>query len=159
MRTRIFFSFTLIFMVIASMAFAQAGAYSRDAVFHAPGDVPTLRFTAAIDSIDADSSRAFSLQKWDGPYSWATFPFRAQRNFNSAAAGVEITTFIDGSFDNIAWSACDTLGTEVSTEGKTIVEFDLNNKRFPYYRMRVVGSTPNRRDATADWIIYLYHRD
>jgi len=147
-------------LALCSSLFAQTGSYSRDAVFSSPGDVATtLRFTAAIDSIDADTSRTFSLYKWDGPHSWTTYPIRAQRNFNSAAAGVEITTYIDGTFDGVAWTAVDTLGTEVTTEGKTIVEFDLNGKRFPYYRMRLLGSTPNRSDATADWIWYLYHRN
>jgi len=67
-------SFLLLAFMVPMLAVAQTGAYSRDAVFAPAYPGETLRFTCALDSVDLDTSRAFTLGKYDGAFSLATFP-------------------------------------------------------------------------------------
>lgn len=156
--------FTILFLMIAglvNLASAQTGSYTRDAVFQPRFPGETLRFTCALDSIDADTSRSFSLAKYDAAIR-AGAPIFAQRTFTSAAGGVKISTYIDGSFDGTTWTAVDTLATDVTSESVTNVTIDMNYSAkpiFPYYRIRNAGVALNRSDSVADWIFYLYHRD
>ncbi|HEY4721445.1 MAG TPA: hypothetical protein VII92_06335, partial [Anaerolineae bacterium] len=79
---------------------------------------------------------------------------------SSTAGAVTVTTRIQGSFDGATWTVCDTLGTDTTTtEGKTVLQIDLNNKKFPMYRMISRGNATNRSDCIADWVFYLYQRD
>lgn len=156
------FLFVLFLMVsLSGLAHAQSGSYTRDAVFQPRFPGETLRFTCALDSIDADTSRSFSLAKYDAAIR-AGAPIFAQRTFTSAAGGVKISTYIDGSFDGTTWTAVDTLATDVTSESVTNVTIDMNYSAkpvFPYYRLRNAGVALNRSDSVADWIFYLYHRD
>src|SRR5574342_416859 len=61
---------------------AQSGTYTKDAVFSPQYPGATLRFTCALDSIDADTSRSFSIGKYDGQR-WTTVPVHAQKLITS----------------------------------------------------------------------------
>lgn len=156
--------FLRLFFVIALLATglqAQSGAYTADAVFtpHYPGY--TVRFTCALDSVDVDTSRTFSFASSDAAIQ-AGAPIYAQRSIVSASGTPKVSTYIDGSYDGSTWFACDTLGTDVTSETTASVTVDLNVSAkgvFPWYRMRNVGVATNNPDTIADWILYLYHND
>lgn len=153
--------FVLFLVAMSGLANAQSGSYTRDAVFQPRFPGETIRFTCALDSIDADTSRSFSLAKYDAAIR-AGAPIFAQRTFTSAAGGVVISTYIDGSFDGTTWTVVDTLAMDVTSESVTNVTIDMNYSAkpiFPYYRLRNAGGALNRSDSVADWILYLYHRD
>lgn len=141
---------------------AQSGAYTRDAVFspHYPGEI--LRFTCALDSVDQDTSRNFSLGKYDGAR-WTTAPIWLQRKISSAAGKPYVTVFLDGSFDASNWFACDTLMTADSLETAGLIQINLTNYKFPWYRIRSngiqYGGGVNRSDTILDMIWYLYQKD
>lgn len=149
-------------LLMPILAMAQTGTYTKDAVFagNYPGE--TVRFTCALDSIDADTSRTFSLGRYDS-HSFSDAPIWVQRKITSAAGKPYVTVYIDGTIDGTNWFACDTLVTADSTETAGLIQLNLNNKKFTGYRMRAngvqYGSGKNRSDTIFDTIWYLYHRD
>jgi len=159
---KILFSFAFLFTLFAVIEpaemtlFAQSGAYSNDASFSPMYPGEKLRFTCQPDSVAKDTSRAFSIGKYvHETRTLSTHPIYAQRTISSVLGAVKVTTFIDGSFNGTTWFACDTLGTDVATETATVVTIDLNDKRFPFYRMRSNNIATGRPDTICDWILYM----
>lgn len=161
------FSFAVLALLVSLLAGvnevqAQSGTYTKDAVFSAQYPGATLRFTCALDSIDADTSRAFSIGKYDGQR-WTTVPVHAQKLITSAVGKPYVTVYLDGSFDNSNWFACDTLVTADSVETAGLIEINFSNKKFPWYRVRsngiAYGAGKNRTDTIFDMIWYLYQEN
>lgn len=150
--------FLPLFFSMTVNSYGQAGAYSKDAKFSPTYPGETVEFQCNVDSLGADTSRTFTLAKYDG-VSWTDHPISTFRLLTSAAGTPKISTYIDGSFDGSTWFVVDTLGTDITSESATKSTTSLKNLKYPYYRMRNKGGAANRRDSIIKWIWYLYHKD
>lgn len=136
------------------------GDFTTDAV---PSLVPSgelLTFVCPLDSVDLDTSKAFSLGRYD-------YGIRAGQSISverviTSAGTPKITTYIDKSFDKTNWLACDTIGTDVTSKTRTVIQVDLNASTAgsaPWYRMRAIGVATNTHDSIIYYKFYLHHRD
>lgn len=155
-----FFSFAVSMFIILTLCapvFAQFNL--KDAVKSGAGSFDggqILHFRATLDSVDQDTSSNFSLTKYFSTQrDVATNPFEAQRTISSVLGAVNVSVFVDGSFDNSTWYAADTLADSTTSETAARITFDLNNKRFPYYRMRARNNATSRPDAIVDFKFWL----
>lgn len=146
---------------------------------HYPGEIKY--FECTVDSVDTLTSNYFSLGKWDAVY-WGTpqdtvpkgyivagdtsyyadqqrSPFKLQYQASSTLGSPKITGYVQGSFDLTNWVNVDTLFTDLTSESLTRADLDLNNEKYPWYRVVIYGVALNRSDTTFIMRWYCYHND
>jgi len=157
---------------IAIPAFPQ-GSWINDAKnvtgFAGENQGRMIVFTCAVDSVDTLTSKTFSLAKYDGckelysaldsiyilssemsievPYAYIA---------NSILGSPKVTTYIQGSYDQLNWFNVDTLCTNLTSESLTKGTAQLFRHHVPYYRAVVYGVAQNRRDTVFDFRFYFY---
>ena len=169
----IFCLFAIIFLMVAQMASAGDGEWTSNATRSGStvyGDV--IRFTCTVDSVDTLTSASFTLGKYDNAY-WGTprdtvgnldstlaanlgKPFRLQYTATSVLAAPKLTGYVQGSFDGTNWDAVDTLFTDFVSESRTVANYDLNNRKYPFYRVVIYGVALNRSDTVFDMYWWCY---
>lgn len=156
---------------------AGDGTWSVDAVktpfWETGGDL--IRFTCTVDSVDTLTSAVFNVRKYDGAY-WGpstgtetdktdtTFvpaqPFAYRLSTTSVKGAPKVTAYIEGSFFvDTLFAVVDTLCTDRTSETASISTIDLNNKKYPYYRLVVYGVALCRDDAIFDLVLYAYQKE
>lgn len=155
--------FTLLFLlVLSALVFAQ-GSWTANAKRTGQPFGDVYRFTCTVDSVDTLTSFVFKLGRYDHVY-WGTpadttnieYPFRIQYTATSTLGSPKLTGYVQGSFDGSNWDAVDTLFTNLTSESRTVADLDLNNKKYPQYRVVVYGVAPNRSDTVFDMFLYCY---
>ena len=141
-------------LALCSSLFAQ-GFNLKDGVFSGPSSYDggqILHFRAQLDSVDQDTSRNFGITKYFSALRvMSTNPFESQRQISSVLGAVNVSVFIDRSYDNSNWSVIDTLADSVTSETAARITFNLNNIRAPFYRLRARNNATSRRDAIVDF--------
>jgi hypothetical protein len=109
-------------------------------------------WTVVLDSSDTDTSAIFDLNRWDH-VAWSTYPFRYSYTItpSDTTDSLNIKWYVDGSIDGTTWSRVDTL---ISLTASTFMDTtlsttaNLNNYKWPYYRMMASEAAKNGNDTT-----------
>lgn len=138
-----------------------------------PGEIKN--FTCTVDGVDTLWSNAFTLGKYDGVY-WGTpadtvsstwnadrHPFRMRASVTSASGSPDISAWLEGNFvsdsTDANWAVVDTLFESRTAE--TLVDWyvDINNQKYPYYRVKVQGLSGSATDSIFDLDWQCYQND
>jgi len=123
------------------------------------GTSQVVSFEMIVDSLSTLTTNPFTLSSFDGE-SFYTYPLSYGYILTSVAGLPRVSMFIQGSFDGSTnWTNADTLATSDSTETFRKLSFDLNNAKYPYYRISVTGTAGNRRDTDLKFWLYAYRKD
>jgi len=106
----------------------------------------TASYVAIADSATASDTITVTFSMAH-TYTQNFMPFPV--GYIAGPTGPKISVFVDGSFDNSSWVVCDTLAENIAATTLTYTTMDMNNKRYPYYRMRFDGIATNPSDS---WI-------
>lgn len=122
-----------------------------------PYDTMTVRNTR---SIFADTNGVLIDTTYSAP-NYTLFrkdrhPFKVQYQLTSAAGAPKMTAYVQASIDKTNWFNVDTLFSNVTSESITRIDVDLNNEKWPYYRLAVYGVALNRSDAIFDARFFAY---
>lgn len=145
------------FLTVLALAFAATAPAQVTTTLSFPNVTsrPLMTFHAAIDSVDTLTSSSFGLYEFDAG-SLVDHPLSYGRLISSAGTP-RVSVFLDGSFGLNTWVAADTLMTtdSVKTFGTGVIEL---YKKYPKYRLRILGTAGNRSDTELDLIIYASKR-
>lgn len=103
-------------------------------------------WTATLDSVANDTSATFSLSNYDH-VNWTNFPFSYFIQASTTGDSVNVTTYIEGSFEGTTWTAVDTIAA-ITSETAATGTIDFNNVKRPLYRMRQVDLAKLEEDTT-----------
>ncbi len=166
--------------VLSDSALAQ-GSWTRDAQRTPlyPGE--QIRFTGAVDSVGTLYSKAFNLRKYDGvhwgvaqdavassataPGYWNAlrFPFKVRYQATSVLGSPKLSAYVQANFaldsTDANWANVDTLFTDLTAETVADIDVDLNDKKYPWYRLKIVGVALGRSDQAIDIKKYCYQND
>jgi len=139
------------------LANAQFTINARTNLVENSGQLTAFELTA--DTTGSDTSYAFTLSGYDLE-SFSTYPIIVGKLQTSASGKPRLTTYIYGTFNGSDLVLVDTVGIiSDSLETMQWYSIDLNNKHYPYYKLRVVGESGNLSDVTTKLWVYAYqHR-
>jgi len=174
------YALILIFVLVAVMVtmstsvFAQ-GSFTTNAQRTPlyPGEI--IHTLAAIDSVGTLYTQAFNLRKYDGVY-WGTnadtttgtkqnwsFPFKIEYLATSVLGAPKLDVVVQGNFDadstDAGWVDVDTIVSDFTTETLTKANLDLDNEKYPWYRLKLIGKDLGRADQTFELRQYCYQND
>lgn len=109
-------------------------------------------FRVLVDSVGSTTTNSFTLAPYDAE-SFVTYPVSYGKMITSAGMP-RVSVYVDGSYGFSTWATVDTLFTSDSLTTFASGTFDLSNKHFPYYRLRVIGTAGNRKDAVLNLVLY-----
>ena len=156
--------FTLVTFLIMFTSIIQA-QWVTNAKATTLADGQFLAFDLTVDSVQTYTSNVFSLNQYDNQ-TFYTYPLNYQKLITSAAGTPYVTATIQGSFTTAFTSASvvDTilLVDSVETVGRGVL--NLNDWKFPYYRLSIIGATngagtKNRADTVLKLWIYANFKD
>lgn len=158
-----------VLLFFCEYSFAGDGTFTRNAQKYSnPG--LRLRFTCTVDSLDTLTSNTFDLEKFQNA-NWGAatdtaqvgqLPFKVQYQATSTLGAPRLTAYVQASMDGTNWFNVDTLFSDFTSESITRADLDLNNQKYPYYRLLIygiTGSPPNRSDTIFDLYFYAYQRE
>lgn len=173
----------ILLVMIMALAALASGSFTVNAVKETGFGSDQWHWTATVDSIDTLSSYSFQLNDyldayWGSPMDTVTVvdtsanwtmpkshfmglipkPFRYQLNCASVGGSVKLTIYIDGSLDGTNWHRVDTLATNYATETPSTGTVNLNNGKFHYYRIYILGVATNGSDTTFDLRLFGWQR-
>jgi type 1 fimbria pilin len=143
-----------------------------------PGEIKN--FTCTVDSLDTLWSNEFTLGKYNGVH-WGVVqdtltsdtlngywnsnrqPFKIRAQISSTLGNPKVSAWVEGNFvgdsTSTAWVVVDTLFVDRTAETLLYLDVDLNNQKYPYYRVKVQGVALNRSDTVFDLKWHCYQND
>lgn len=138
----------LILLLTSVIALAQ-----ESITIEKSGSSMLVMYSTSVDSADTVYTKPF---QYFSP-NYYTYPVTYTKLLTSAADKPHITTTVEGSNNGTSWYAVDTIAAVGdSAETYQSGELDLNNRGYWYYRIKHIGLSTNRSDATA--VVHLVFR-
>lgn len=152
---RIFFS--ILFVVVLTVSiFPQ---FTNNATTDSRGEGLVVRFDGTIDSVTTLFSKTFSLNSYDDE-SFYSYPLTITKAYKSVSGVPKVTTTIQGSIGDSAWVTIDTIGAVAdSSELTGFATYNLNNAKYPDYRIVVKGEAKNRKDTSFRIRVWAFRKD
>lgn len=144
--------FTVIMAFIAIFCGVSFSQIVKSEASKINNDNNIFTFKVMVDSLNTYTTSAFTLSHFDAE-SFVTYPLSYGKLLSSTGLP-KVSVYIDGSYGFATWGVVDTIMTTDSIKTYKIGTLDLNNNHCPWYRLRVVGTTGNRRNTNLDIVLY-----
>lgn len=112
-------------------------------------------FQVRVDSLGTYTTSPFSLGGLDKE-SFVTYPVHYAKTITGPYKP-RVSCVVQGAMSTTTgYTAVDTVALADSTKTLATGTLDLNDKKFPFYRLYIYGATGNRKDTTSLYSIDLY---
>lgn len=153
----------IIFVVMLALAMVPVtfGQFTTNTSSTGVGESRYWYWAGTIDSVDTMYSNVFSLSEFDA-VSFYDYPINYAKLWESTIGMPFVKVFIQGTYDRSNYTVVDTLAID-SLETFARGNLNINDYKFPYYRLMIEGYTAgdgdkNKSDTAFKIWLYAYHR-
>ena len=125
----------VVFLASVNPVKAQGFQTNGNTIVNELTDGMTGYWYVLLDSLQTYNSKHFSLNKYDNE-SYYTYPPQFARLLTSSAGTPKVTAIVQGTYDQSNYTNVDTLMNANSTETFTRGSFNINDWKFPLYRIQ-----------------------
>jgi hypothetical protein len=152
----------IIAFAVSSVATSQFVTGYNPRLTAMDGNGVTLAYQVTVDSLQADTTKAFQIGLYDDNL-FAAYPIMVGYKTTSTWGKPHVLITIQGGFGDGVWTTIDTVVTNDSLETYAQTTLDLNSKVYPYYRLIFTGKTNadlinNRSDSYSICTLYFYRK-